>query len=124
MHAANFVGLTLLGRVEKQAAGVQISMAQGITVRHCSIYVTTGEADRTRFATHGCDAHSLVGDPLFVDPAQDDYRVREGSPALQIRFENFPMDQFGVQKAELKAIARAPDLPVVGRVVPSASGRE
>ncbi|MEP6917601.1 MAG: right-handed parallel beta-helix repeat-containing protein, partial [Acidobacteriota bacterium] len=28
----------LTGRVEKQTAGVQISMAQGITVRHCSIY--------------------------------------------------------------------------------------
>jgi hypothetical protein len=26
------------GRVEKQTAGVQIAMAQGITVRHCSIY--------------------------------------------------------------------------------------
>src|SRR6185369_10838872 len=26
------------GRVEKQTAGVQISMSQGITVRHCSIY--------------------------------------------------------------------------------------
>nr|MCU0875294.1 right-handed parallel beta-helix repeat-containing protein [Pirellulaceae bacterium] len=30
--------ITRIGRVEKQAAGVQISMAQGISVRHCSIY--------------------------------------------------------------------------------------
>lgn len=29
-----------IGRVEKQAAGVEISMAQDITVRHCSIYDT------------------------------------------------------------------------------------
>jgi hypothetical protein len=28
----------LTGRVEKQTAGVQISMSRGITVRHCSIY--------------------------------------------------------------------------------------
>lgn len=28
----------LTGRVEKQTAGVEISMARGITVRHCSIY--------------------------------------------------------------------------------------
>jgi len=40
--------------------------------------------------------------------------VRDGSPALQIGFENFPMDQFGVQKAELKAIARTPELPTCG----------
>ncbi|NIP93890.1 MAG: hypothetical protein GWO24_10735, partial [Akkermansiaceae bacterium] len=27
-----------IGLVEKQAAGVQISMSRGIAVRHCSIY--------------------------------------------------------------------------------------
>jgi hypothetical protein len=71
----------------------------------------TSDADRTKFAAHGCDAHSLVGDPLFVDPAVGDYRVQDGSPALKLGFENFPMDQFGVQKPELKRIARTPDLP-------------
>jgi hypothetical protein len=71
----------------------------------------TSDADRTKFAAHGCDVHSLVGDPLFVDPANGDYRVREGSPALQLGFENFPMDCFGVQKSELKALARTPELP-------------
>jgi membrane-associated protease RseP (regulator of RpoE activity) len=74
---------------------------------------TTSEADRTRFAANGCDAHSLVGDALFVDPAQGDYRVREGSPALELGFVNFPMDQFGVRKPELKAIARTPELPTL-----------
>jgi hypothetical protein len=77
---------------------------------------TTSDADRTKFAEHGCDAHSLVGDPLFVDPARGDYRVREGSPALQLGFENFPMDKFGVQKPALKRIARTPDLPGAGAV--------
>jgi len=72
---------------------------------------TTSDADRTKFAAHACDAHSLVGDPLFVDPANGDYRVQEGSPALTLGFENFPMDQFGVQKPDLKRIARTPDLP-------------
>ncbi len=75
-----------------------------------NLYTTT-DADRTRFAEHGCDAHSLVGDPLFVDPAVGDYRVKDGSPALGLGFENFPMDQFGVQKPELKQIARTPELP-------------
>jgi hypothetical protein len=72
---------------------------------------TTSEADRTAFAAHGCDAHSLVGDPLFVDAASGDYRLQPGSPALKLGFENFPMDQFGVRKTELKKIARAPELP-------------
>jgi len=69
----------------------------------------------------GRDAHSVVADARFVDPAVGDYRVREGSPALAIGFENFPMDQFGVQRPELKAIARSPVLPAEGTDEPSAT---
>ena len=59
----------------------------------------------------GRDEHSIVTDADFVDPAHGDYRVKKGSPALALGFVNFPMDQFGVQKPELKAIARVPELP-------------
>jgi hypothetical protein len=59
----------------------------------------------------GRDEHSIVADAQFVDPAHGDYRVKDGSPALALGFANFPMDQFGVQKPELKAIARIPQLP-------------
>jgi len=72
---------------------------------------TTTDADRGKFAAHGCDGHSLVGDPLFVDPANGDYRVRDGSPALELGFKNFPMDRFGVQRPRLRKIARTPALP-------------
>ncbi|MHC5068808.1 MAG: right-handed parallel beta-helix repeat-containing protein, partial [Planctomycetota bacterium] len=43
----------------------------------------------------GNGAHSVIGDPLFVDPANGDFRLRENSPALALGFENFPMDDFG-----------------------------
>jgi membrane-associated protease RseP (regulator of RpoE activity) len=59
----------------------------------------------------GRDEHSIVADAQFVDPARGDYRVKNGSPALALGFVNFPMDRFGVQKPELKAIARVPQLP-------------
>jgi membrane-associated protease RseP (regulator of RpoE activity) len=59
----------------------------------------------------GRDEHSLVGDARFIDPAKGDYRVADGSPALSLGFVNFPMDQFGVLKPELKVIARTPALP-------------
>lgn len=72
---------------------------------------TTSDIDRTRFAGNQCDAHSLVGDAQFIDPANGDYRVKESSPAMMLGFENFPMDQFGVQKPELKGIAKTPELP-------------
>lgn len=48
---------------------------------------------------------------MFADPAHGDYRVKDGSPALKLGFENFPMDQFGVRRPELKAIAKTPELP-------------
>jgi len=59
----------------------------------------------------GLDAGSLVADAQFVDPDRGDYRVKDGSPALGLGFVNFSMDRFGVQKPQLKAIARTPRLP-------------
>ena len=57
------------------------------------------------------DANSLYGNPMFVSPETGDFTVAENSPALQLGFKNFPMDNFGVQKAELKAIAKQPSIP-------------
>lgn len=56
----------------------------------------------------GRDANSIIADAQLVDPMRGDFRVRDGSPALKLGFTNFPMDQFGVQKPSLKAIARTP----------------
>ena len=78
----------------------------------CNLFTTT-EADRTVFADNGCDANSLVGDPLFVDAAQGDCRVKDGSPALTLGFVNFPMDRFGVRTPRLRAMARTPEIPPV-----------
>ena len=39
---------------------------------------------------------------------------RNSRRRLQLGFVNFPMDQFGVQKPELKAIARTPQMPDLG----------
>lgn len=72
-----------------------------------------GEADRLKFAKSGCDEHSLSGDPLFVDANKGNYTVRESSPALEIGFENFPMNEFGVTSERLKALAKTPVIPVL-----------
>jgi membrane-associated protease RseP (regulator of RpoE activity) len=64
-----------------------------------------------------------VADAQFVDPAHGDYRVRDGSPALALGFVNFPMDQFGVQKPEFKAIARVQQLPQSKTPAPIAATR-
>ncbi|GAB3936779.1 right-handed parallel beta-helix repeat-containing protein [Larkinella terrae] len=61
----------------------------------------------------GTDFHSTFGDPVFVQPEKGNYQVRASSPALKIGFQNFPMNQFGVQKTALRALARTPKLPVL-----------
>ena len=71
------------------------------------------EADRARNAGSGSDTHSAVGEPKFLDPAAGDFRVADDSPALKLGFKNFPMDQFGVKKPSLKAIAKTPVIPAL-----------
>ncbi len=61
----------------------------------------------------GRDGHSVEVDTMFLDAASGDYRVAEDSPALSLGFKNFPMSGFGVQKTELRAVARTPPLPEV-----------
>lgn len=71
------------------------------------------EKDRMKFAAHGCDQHSIVADPGFLDPVNGDFRVRPDSPALRLGFQNFPMDAFGVVSPRLRAIAKQPKMPAV-----------
>lgn len=78
-----------------------------------NFYYSTDPAIRERYTRFGWDTHSLVGDPFFVDPSNGDFRVRNDSPAFQVGFKNFPMDQFGVKKSSLKAIAKTPEIPAL-----------
>ena len=67
----------------------------------------------TRFELNGCDKNSRNGNPQFIEPGKGDFRVSDDSPALGIGFINFPMNQFGVIKPSLKAIAKSPEIPVI-----------
>ncbi len=51
----------------------------------------------------GFDTHSLVADPLFVNPAKDDYRLRPDSPAFKLGFKPIPVDRIGPYNDPLRA---------------------
>ena len=75
----------------------------------------TGEA-MFKSQIYNRDMHSAYGDPMFIDPVTLNFSVSENSPALKIGFKNFSMNEFGVQKPSLKAIAKIPEAPVVKKI--------
>ena len=92
----------------------------GETMVDRNLFATKDKKTLAFSARLGWDENSQLGDPMYVDPANGDFRVKEGSPALGLGFKNFPMDQFGVKKPSLKAIARTPEIPSLhdGTVTP------
>jgi hypothetical protein len=53
--------------------------------------------------SHGLDQRSLVADPLFVDPAQDNYALQPESPAWELGFQALPMDRMGPYESPQRA---------------------
>jgi hypothetical protein len=51
----------------------------------------------------GMDQHSLIADPLFVNAAQDDYRLQPNSPAFKLGFQPIPVEKIGPYRDELRA---------------------
>jgi len=55
--------------------------------------------DLTKWKSLGYDEHSLVADPLFVDPEHNDYRLKPESPALKLGFVPIPVEKIGIRAA-------------------------
>jgi hypothetical protein len=57
----------------------------------------TPEGPWAKWLEAGFDTHSVVDDPRFEDPKNDDYRLKPNSPALQLGFEPIPVGKIGVK---------------------------
>ena len=51
----------------------------------------------------GFDEHSLIADPLFVDPDNNDYRLQPDSPAHRMGFQAIPFEQIGPRREKQAA---------------------
>ena len=91
--------------LEQQEPGAGQLLGQPRQVRPQPLLEHGGKADpilrqrrrRTKSGSSKCgqDQHSLMADPLFVAPEKDDFRLKEGSPALAIGFKPFDFSQAG-----------------------------
>lgn len=52
--------------------------------------------DFAAWQAKGFDRHSIIADPLFVDPANHDYRLRPDSPALALGIESIDVSSVGL----------------------------
>jgi hypothetical protein len=63
---------------------------------------TFGPLSWAKWQALGLDKDSLIADPLFVDPARHDYRLKPDSPAFKLGFEAFDLSQVGPRQPYLK----------------------
>jgi len=64
--------------------------------------------DLAKWQSLGYDEHSLVADPLFVDAANDDYRLQPDSPALALGFVQLPVEKIGIRKTAAMNMQQQP----------------
>lgn len=60
-----------------------------------------GNRNWTAWQASGHDVHSQIADPLFYNPAEGDFRIPTGSPALDLGFRPFDTSLAGVRLENL-----------------------
>jgi parallel beta-helix repeat protein len=110
-HLANFMGNFADERLERNIISFTNPQARlfasetldpkVITVDHNLYWCPTSQDLKTGhnnrpfadWQKEGFDAHSLIADPQFVDPAKDDYTLRPESPAYKLGFQKIDTSQ-------------------------------
>ena len=78
--------------------------------------VVRGCASFADWQQRGFDRNSVIADPLFVDPARDNYTLRPDSPAFKLGFEPIDTSTVGLLRDRCDCLIRpaAPDYELVG----------
>jgi hypothetical protein len=85
---------------------VRIDVSQGtgtLWVDDVEMHEAEAMSEWEAWQALGLDRHSRIADPLFVNRARDDYRLKPGSPAYALGFRPIPVDKIGPYKSPLRA---------------------
>jgi hypothetical protein len=66
----------------------------------------------------GFEKHSIVGDPLFFDVAQEDFRLKPDSPAMKLGFQPISFDKIGLYDSPERASWPIPEHYYIWREQP------
>lgn len=106
-----FEGNIVIGRSERWVAGgldFNFVFDRNVYWREGGGPMQFGNLSWEEWQAKGMDGNSRVADPLFEAPEKDDFRLRPGSPALEMGFQPFDLRGFGPRKAPRSGKRRGP----------------
>jgi hypothetical protein len=59
--------------------------------------------DFEQWKAKGLDVHSIVADPLFVDPKKGDFQLDPRSPAFKLGFRPIDLSRVGIRLPEQRS---------------------
>ncbi len=88
------------GRATEDRRGRELAKSShaetDFNIYYCAADRNLGETMLEKQKLDGVDGESLAADPLFVDAAQGDFRLKPNSPALKIGFVPWDMSKVGL----------------------------
>ncbi len=89
-----------------ESACIRIDVSEGkgtLWVDEVELKEAVAFSEWEAWQAKGLDLHSRIAQPLFVDQAAGDYRLRPDSPAFELGFKPLPLDEMGLYEDEFRA---------------------
>lgn len=71
--------------------------AGALEIKELTVQEAEPMEEWTAWQSEGWDKHSVVADPMFLDPTKDDYRLKPESPAFKMGFTPLPVEKMGIE---------------------------
>ncbi|MDA7881509.1 right-handed parallel beta-helix repeat-containing protein [Akkermansiaceae bacterium] len=92
-------------------AGAKVEMRNNLYWRAKEQAVDFDGKNFQQWQSDGRDQGSKIADPLFHDPAKDDFRLKSESPALAMGFQPIDISKAGVRGGDWRALAETTTFP-------------